>query len=66
MPLSIFVLALWFFLQSSAQLGWFAVDPKLLAWVGLAFVIAVLIEAWFVGYRGRQLLPLRAFKRREQ
>lgn len=63
MPVSIFVLALWVFLQSAPAFGWFTVDPKLVGFVGIVFVVAVLIEAWFVAVRGGPLLPLRAFRR---
>lgn len=66
MPVSIFVLALWVFLQSAAAYQWFSVDAKLVAFVGFVFVIAVIVEAYFVGYRGRPLLPWRAFRRHDQ
>lgn len=44
MSLSYFLLALYIFLQSSVYLAWFTVDPKLLGFVGMAFVVVVLIE----------------------
>lgn len=63
MPISTFLLGLWVFLQSFVQLGWGSVDAKLIGWVGIFFVVAVLVEAWFVAYRGHPLLPLRALRR---
>lgn len=45
MPLSTFVLALWVFLQSAAVYNWFEVDPKLVAFVGMFFVLLVVVEA---------------------
>lgn len=45
MSLSTFILALFVFLQSAVYLTWFAVDPKLLGFVGIAFVIVVTVEA---------------------
>lgn len=51
MPLSLFVLALYVLLQSAPAFGWFTVDPKLTAFVGLAFVAAVVIET-ILGARG--------------
>lgn len=47
MSLSIFVLGLYVFLQSAVYLAWFAVDPKLLGFVGLAFVIILVLEFFF-------------------
>jgi hypothetical protein len=47
MPLSLFVLALYVFLQSVATLQWFSIDPKLTAWVGLIFVFVVIFDAAF-------------------
>lgn len=47
MSFSLFVLALYVFLQSSSALGWFAVDPKFMAVVGMVFVIAVVVDAIF-------------------
>lgn len=41
---SLFVLVLYVFLQSAPAFGWFTVDPKLQAIVGIAFVISVLVE----------------------
>jgi uncharacterized membrane protein (DUF485 family) len=45
MSLSLFVLALYVFLQSAPAFNWFTVDPKLTAFVGIVFVIAVIVEA---------------------
>lgn len=47
MPLSLFVLALWVLLVSMSQLllAWFNFDVKFLGFVGLAFVLAVVLEA---------------------
>lgn len=45
MPFSLFVLALYIFLQSAPTYDWFTVDPKLLAFVGLVFVAVVVIDA---------------------
>lgn len=53
MALSLFVLALWVFLQSAATYAWFTVDPKLVAFVGIVFVIAVIVEAIYLGRGGR-------------
>lgn len=47
MPLSLFVLALYVFLQSVPVLGWFSVDPKFVAFVGLFFVLVVVYDAAF-------------------
>jgi len=49
MPISLFVLALYVFLQSATAYGWFSVDPKLVAFVGLVFVVIVVVEAVLVG-----------------
>jgi hypothetical protein len=49
MSLSLFVLALYVFLQSSPAFGWFSVDPKFTAFVGLLFVAVVVLEAIFSG-----------------
>ena len=51
--LSSFLLALYVFLQSAVYLAWFAVDPKLLGFVGIAFVIVFLIEC-LLGANGRR------------
>lgn len=45
MNLSQFLLGLYVFLQSAVYLTWFTVDPKLLGFVGIAFVVVLLIEA---------------------
>lgn len=47
MPLSLFVLALYVFLQSVPVFGWFTVDPKFTAFIGLVFVAAVVLDALF-------------------
>jgi hypothetical protein len=47
MPFSLFVLALYVFLKESPVLGWFTVDPKLTAVVGILFVIVVVFDAAF-------------------
>lgn len=44
MPLSQFVLMLWVFLMSTVQLGWWAVDMKLLGFIGLAAVVIFVLE----------------------
>lgn len=56
MSLSLFVLALWVFLQSSVSLGWFTVDPKLIGAVGVFFVLVVVFEALFFVVRGKPFL----------
>ncbi len=45
MPLALFVLALYVFLESAVKLTWFSVDPKLTGLVGIVFVIVVILEA---------------------
>jgi hypothetical protein len=45
MSFSLFVLALYVFLQSVPAFGWFTVDPKFTAFVGLLFVVVVVVEA---------------------
>lgn len=45
MSLSMFILTLFVFLQSAVSLAWFSVDPKLLGFVGMAFVVVIIIEA---------------------
>lgn len=43
-----FLLVLFVFLQSAVYLAWFAVDPKLLGYVGVAFVVVAILEAvWY-------------------
>jgi hypothetical protein len=49
MSLSLFVLALWVFLQSAATYNWFSVDAKLIAFVGIVFVVIVVVEAVLIG-----------------
>lgn len=58
MSLSTFVLALFVFLQSAVLLGWFAVDAKLIGFVGIAFVVIAVLEGlgtinWSVPLRRR-------------
>jgi hypothetical protein len=50
MPFSLFVLALYVFLQSAVYLAWFAVDSKLLGYVGILFVLIVVFDG-FLFYR---------------
>lgn len=45
MSLSTFILGLYVFLQSAVYLTWFNVDPKLLGFVGIAFVVVLIVEA---------------------
>lgn len=45
MNLSLFILGLYVFLESAVDLKWFNVDPKLLGFVGIAFVVVLLVEA---------------------
>lgn len=59
MSLSYFLLTLYVFLQSAVYLEFFAVDPKLLGFVGIAFVVVVIIEV-FLSVSGR---PLAFWKR---
>lgn len=47
MSLSLFVLALYVLLQSAPAFGWFNVDPKFTGFVGIVFVIVVVLEAIF-------------------
>lgn len=47
MSFSLFILALYVFLQSAPAMGWFNVDPKFTAVVGIVFVLVVVIEAVF-------------------
>jgi hypothetical protein len=56
--LSTFILGLFVFLQSAVLLGWFAVDNKLLGFVGMAFVVVLVFEVLFLTYRGKPFLPL--------
>lgn len=48
MYLSLFVLGLYVFLQSAVYLTWFSVDPKMLGFVGITFVILLIIESLLV------------------
>lgn len=41
---SLLLLALYVFLQSAPTFGWFAVDPKLTAFIGIVFVVIVILE----------------------
>lgn len=61
MSLSLFVLGLYVFLQSAVYLAWFTVDPKLIGFIGMAFVVILILETILV-VNGR---PLRIFKRTE-
>lgn len=45
MSLSTFVLGLFVFLLSAPLLDLFTVDPKFLGWVGVAFVVCLVLEA---------------------
>jgi hypothetical protein len=45
MSLSTFILALFVFLQSAVLLGWFSVDSKLIGFVGIAFVVVLVLES---------------------
>lgn len=48
MPFSIFVLALYVFLKEAPAFGWFAApDPKLVAGIGILFVLVVVFDAAF-------------------
>lgn len=47
MPFSLFVLALYVFLQSAPAFSWFTVDPKFTACVGILFVLVVVFDAAF-------------------
>lgn len=42
--LSQFVLMLWVFLTTTVQMGWWAVDGKLIGFVGLAAVVIFVLE----------------------
>lgn len=53
MYLSMFILGLYVFLQSAVSLVWFTVDPKLQGFVGIAFVVVLVIEAFFA-VKGRR------------
>lgn len=66
MPISIFLLTLYVFLQSASSpaLAWIDPAVKLTAIVGIVFVVSVLVEAFFWVYRGQPLLPIKAFHRR--
>lgn len=55
MSLSTFILGLYVFLQSAVYLSWFDVDAKLLGFVGIAFVVVLIIEAlWHPIVLGKQ------------
>jgi hypothetical protein len=57
--LSSFLLALYVFLQSAVYLVWFAVDPKLLGFVGIAFVIVFIVEVLLGAYGRRTAIFTR-------
>jgi len=45
-PFSVLVLALYIFLKEAPVLGWFALpDPKLIAIIGILFVLVVVFDA---------------------
>jgi hypothetical protein len=44
MALSSFILALWVFLTSAAQLGWFSIDGRFIGFVGIAYVVVFVLE----------------------
>lgn len=45
MSLSTILLALWVFLTATVQqLGWFTLDSKIIGWVGVAFVVVLVLE----------------------
>lgn len=58
MPISLFVLALWVFLQSATVYNWFSVDTKLVAFIGIVFVVVVVVEA-LLGERIGKLVASR-------
>jgi hypothetical protein len=43
--MAMFILGLYVFLQSVVYLGWFSVDSKLIGFVGIAFVVVLILEA---------------------
>ncbi len=43
--LSQFVLMLWVFLSATVQLGWWAVDGRLMGFIGLAAVVIFVLES---------------------
>lgn len=47
MPFSLFVLALYIFLQNAPVLGWIESAPKFTAYVGILFVLVVIFDAAF-------------------
>lgn len=57
--LSSFLLALYVFLQSAVYLVWFAVDPKLLGLVGMAFVVVFILEVLLGAYGRRTAIYTR-------
>jgi hypothetical protein len=59
MSLSLFVLALYVFMQSYVLRGWGTIDPKLIGLVGLLFVVLVIVETVFLVYRGQPLVNWR-------
>lgn len=42
--MSYFILALWVLLKSFQDLGWFAIDGRFVAFVGIAFVVVFVLE----------------------
>jgi hypothetical protein len=62
MGLSTFLLGLFVFLQSGDKLGWFSADGKLLGYVGLAFVLVLVLE-YFSDREGKPL-TLRFWNRK--
>jgi hypothetical protein len=42
--LSQFILALWVFLVSATQLGWFNIDGRFIGLVGIAYVVIFVLE----------------------
>jgi hypothetical protein len=46
--MSLFLLALYVFLQSAPVYKWFTIDPKFTAFVGLVFVVVLLVESFLV------------------
>jgi len=46
MNLSLFLLAFYVLLQSAPVYGWFDAAPKLTAFVGIAFVVVLVLEAF--------------------
>lgn len=50
MPIfSLFTLAVWVFLQSANVYGWIENAPKLTAFIGIVFVVAVVVDLILFG-----------------